>query len=368
VDKGQYDEAILFSLEKMEGEENRKTKYVKALEDAFKKVTSKEMEEVAYLKSQNRKSNWPKVHSLLTKIKARQERVKPYLPLVSKDGYKAKFKFVQVHPMLKEASAESAAYHYDYGSQLLRDSRKAKDRFKARSAYREFAAISKYQDAYKDSENLESQANDEGQTRVWIAVANKAQAYLPHDFNSDIMNFNERPQDDRWIQFYLSPESGKTMDVKAVLEIERLDVGPNSEVIEHHHDSKEVKHGWVYDYDKNGNVKKDSSGNDIKLDNMVTITAHTTTLFREKRTAVQGELVYIDMQSGQVMERESMNADVDFTNWSASYSGDKRAFCDHKLHRYSNSPQPFPHELDMLAEAITQMKRLAVDKVVKEIE
>ncbi len=368
VDKGQYDEAILFSLEKMEGEENRKTKYVKALEDAFEKVTSQDMEEIAFLKSKNRPSNWPRIHQHLSKIKTRQERIKPYLPLVSKDGYRAKFQFVQVYPMLKEASLQSAEYHYNYGVKLLNDSREDNDRFKARSAYREFVAIDKYEHDFKDAERLSKEANHEGQTRVWLVVENKAHAYLPHNFNDEIMNFNEQPGNDRWLEFYLEPVSDKTMDVKAILEIERLDVGPNSEVIEHHHDTKEVKHGWVYQYDSNGNVQKDSLGNDIKLDNMITVTAHTTTLFREKRTAVLAELVFMDLKTGRVLDKQAMNAEVDFTNWSATYTGDKRAFCNHKLHRYANVPQPFPHELDMLAEAITRMKGLAIDKVVNEIE
>ncbi|MBT8189816.1 MAG: hypothetical protein KJO29_05265, partial [Bacteroidia bacterium] len=43
VDQGQYDEAILFAAEKLAGKKNKKTKYVKGLEEAFAKITRHEM-------------------------------------------------------------------------------------------------------------------------------------------------------------------------------------------------------------------------------------------------------------------------------------------------------------------------------------
>ena len=112
VDAGQYDEAISVGVKKLQGKKKKKTKYVEYLEKAFNKVTEQDLNEIAYLKDQNKPDNWDKVYSRLTNIERRQKEIEPLLPLISEDGYQAKFNFIRVEPMIIEAEENSASYHY----------------------------------------------------------------------------------------------------------------------------------------------------------------------------------------------------------------------------------------------------------------
>ena len=51
VDEGNYDAAIDKAARKLSGKKNKKTKYVKGLEQAFAKVSARDLDQVAYLKT-----------------------------------------------------------------------------------------------------------------------------------------------------------------------------------------------------------------------------------------------------------------------------------------------------------------------------
>ncbi len=367
VDQGKYDEAIMFSLKKMEGEENRKTKYVKALEDAFDKVNKNDLEQIAYWKESGQKSVWPKIYQRLSKIRDRQNRVEAYLPLISEDGYRAKFKFINVTGLLAEAKEESADYHYDRGVNFLLRSKEEGDKGMARNAHSEFLAIQRYYSEYKDVYDKSKESAYLGTTRVWLSAENEAYAYLPIGFNNEVLRFNELPRDRKWVEFYREPVSGMEMDLKVTMRMKFIDVSPEREDVRRHQDSKEIKHGFTYEFDDNGNVKKDSLGNDIKIPKYKTVTSETIILNREKMAIVEGEMDVVRMIDGRILDREPLKAEIAFQNYSINVRGDRRATCDDQLHNYNDQPLPFPHDLDMIGEAITQLKNVVIEKSIKDI-
>ena len=86
VDKGNYDEAIIVATKRLAGKKKKKTKHVKYLEEAFAKITERDMDMIHSLDAENNPYNWERVLAISQKMEKRQNRINAFLPLTSKDG------------------------------------------------------------------------------------------------------------------------------------------------------------------------------------------------------------------------------------------------------------------------------------------
>ena len=96
VENGDYDAAIDHCVDKLAGKKNKPDDLVKGLELAFKKATDRDMRAVETLTAENRPDNWARINDIHRQIQLRQDKVNPLIPLKSKDGYEAKFMFVNI--------------------------------------------------------------------------------------------------------------------------------------------------------------------------------------------------------------------------------------------------------------------------------
>ena len=119
VDQGKYDDAIELAARKLAGKKNKKTKHVRALEEAYAKVHAQDIQRIAYLKLKDDADSWADVYYAYDKISKRQKRITPYLPLISKDGYHAYFEIVNVAEPMVYAAKTAAARYYEAGTELL---------------------------------------------------------------------------------------------------------------------------------------------------------------------------------------------------------------------------------------------------------
>jgi len=56
------------------------------------------------------------------------------------------------------------------------------------------------------------------------------------------------------------------------------------------------------------------------------------------------------------MTTRPLSVEAIFSDYASSYRGDKRALCKHDHSRLKTNPLPFPHDLDMIADATHQLK------------
>ena len=148
LDSGEYDQAILLGVKKLKGKKKKKQKYVLAVEEAFARVTARDMRAAASLEKEGRPGNWPKINQIYRNIQRRQDRITPLLPLVAAEGYKADFKFVRVGDLEKESREKAAEYLYTDAQQLLEQGTKG-DKLAAREAYAQLEKINQYFSNYK---------------------------------------------------------------------------------------------------------------------------------------------------------------------------------------------------------------------------
>ena len=116
-------------------------------------------------------------------------------------------------------------------------------------------------------------------------------------------------------------------------------------------DDKEIEDGWDYVLDSNGNVLKDTLGNDVKIPRKVIIKARVLETFQQKEARVAGVLEFYDNHTKEVIRRENITADAIFENYASTFQGDRRALSADSKKRIGNRPLPFPTDVDLLLNA-----------------
>ncbi len=365
VERGNYEEAINVAVRKLAGKKKKKEKYVLALEEAFRKATVRDMREANRLKNSGRPENWVKALAIYRKIRRRQEKIEPLLPVIAKNGVKANFKFVDVSNLEKEAENRTIDFYYKNGKSLLAQATSKHDKIAARTAYREFTKIQDMAYNYKDTRDLMRKAYDYGTTHILLEVKNRAPVVLPSQVLSELKHFNAKDLDDEWHEFHHAVPPGVNIDYKVVINI--LDAAVSPEVVKEREfeESKEIEDGFDYVLDSNGNVMKDTLGNDIKVPKKVYIKAQVFETYQHKEATLTVRMDVYSMADHDVLESQNFTADAIFDNYASTYRGDKRALSKETLRRIGNRPRNFPPDEVMLLDAVDDLKPLIKNKIAR---
>ena len=104
---------------------------------------------------------------------------------------------------------------------------------------------------------------------------------------------------------------------------------------------KNIKDGYTYQLDDNGNVMKDSLGNDIKIDKIVKILAKTKEFSQSKSAKVIAEVRYYDNKKN-LIEKFPLESEFWFRNIYLEFSGDKRVLSKKDKRLLKGGFLPFP--------------------------
>jgi hypothetical protein len=357
VDRGEYDKAIFYAAEKLHGKKNKKTKHVKALEEAFYKVNARDLDRIAFLEAKST-PDYHAIYDTYGKIKNRQGKIAPFLPLISKDGYYGVFDFLDVNDKMAAAASKAMAEDYARGIASL-ERAKAGDKLAARRAYDHFDRTRRYERFYMDTELLMTEAHDIGKTRILLESVNDAQVYMPVEFERHVMSINFAELNSFWVEYFNGHVDGLEMDVKATLTLNDLDVGPESEYVDRHRDTKRIKDGFVWVEHIETSV--DTAGNEIKKkvrvkkDKFKKVHADVIQTKRNKDARALATLSYIDYTNGNVLATEPIRVNASFQDEGLHYHGDHRALCGNHAH-HINSIDVFPSDYEMSMVAAENMK------------
>jgi len=366
VDKGEYDEAIIYAAEKMQGEVEKKTKYVTALEDAFDRVMAQDFRRLEHLKERERPEDYGKIYQLYRKIERRQSRIRPFLPLISEDGYVAHFKMIDTRPLMKEYAEKDADYLYTKAENYLNDYT-SEEKYLARNAYRALENIERYFIDYRDKDELMREARRLGTEHVYVDSEISPYILLDRDSRAMIADLNLNGMNEDWVAFHNIIHEDMTYDYKVTLAIQDMVIEPGRENAHTFHYEKEIQDGWNYLLDERGNVAKDTLGNDIKMPKYVTVRAEVTEVERFKAVRVLSDLIVTDLHTGNEIERKEIDSDIVFNGFSCFLRGDKRAINGIKRkHRMDGFLEPFPYDEEMILAAMEKITRTARKKIRKQ--
>ncbi len=362
VDSGNYDAAIQIAARRLAGQKNKKARLVIALEEGFAKATERDMRLAERLRRQGRPENWEEINSIYRRIRSRQERIEPLLPLISKEGIKADFQFVRVDELEYESRQKAADYLYARAAGWLEDARRG-DKLAARRAYEELDKIDQYFKDYKDKNRLMQTAHSLGTTNVLVRLENNSRAIMPAALEREIRRISVRDLNSFWRAYYTEKAQGIDYDYEVVMRINGLEVGPNVVKEREFEEAKEIEDGFEYVLDKNGNVMKDSLGNDIKVPRKVFIRARVFETYQAKVASISGRLEFYDLETSELVDTRPLAADAVFENYASTFRGDERALSPETKRRIGNRPLPFPTDEALLLTAAEQLKPVVKDYI-----
>lgn len=356
TESGDYDDAIEFSVQKLRGKSKKKTELVKGLEIAFQKAQARDMRIAEHLAAANRPENWEKINNIHRKIRDRQERVSPLLPLVSKDGYRARFEFVRIEKLELESREKAADYLYTRAEDLMLRADQG-DRMAARDAYSLLQDLERrYFRDYKNKDRMMDDARALGTTHILFEVKNQSNKVLPRAFQDRVLSMGTYDLNSEWKSFHFQPESGIPTDYRVVFNIRQVDISPERINEREYVDEKEIQDGWEYVLDERGNVKKDTAGNDIKKPRFVCIRAVVLEAYQTKAARLTGVLEVYDAARNMRLDSRDLGAEILFEHYAATFRGDARALSEQSRRIIGNRPIPFPQDEDMLVQAADRLK------------
>lgn len=353
--KGRYDEAINMAIKKIrKGKVTDKN--VKTLEDAYRKANQVDNDRIAYLKKEGRPSNYDEIYDLYSRMKVRQEKLRPlpvlYVKLPSKR--KAQFDYVNYDDDMLASKQKAAEYYYTKGKAELQNG----DRYSARNAYANFVETQRLYADYKDLSALMNEALIKGQTHVLLKPLNKTNSVLPPGFEKELLQMGVRDLNSKWITFDNELQSNTTYHYYILLTLKGINVMPEQLKENRYTETKQVADGYSYVYDSRGNVKKDSLGNDIKTPKFKTISCNVLETQQHKEASIGGSLDYIDVATQQVLKSEPIAYVSNFNNFFAGAQGDINALKPETKKKLQGAFVPFPNSENMILRANADLKNM----------
>lgn len=363
VERGEYDEAFSYSISKLQGEKNKKTSYVQALEKAFVKLNNASFKEIQQLDVVNRPENLSKAIRLYQVLEARQNRLDPLLPLISKDGYVASFDMVDYTNLVIKAEEGACQYFYDNGRRLLNEAKSIGNKAMAKKAFTSFNMAQSYRSHYKDTDKLKSEAIAVGLTKINFEVKNEMRDFYSRDIEREIWNLPVSNLDNIWYDYSIgNPEKAKEADFTVVVVLEDIDFSPERERINNYIETKDV----VIRKEK-VKQKRDTTVVWLEKEIFQNVRADISEIIREKKSKLLGTVKVFDHINNEYIKSIPINVYNDFQGYACNFIGDERALTQESRNKLDSCIETFPPDYvmaDDLAAAfassvMAQAKRLS---------
>ena len=353
VNSGNYDRAINTALDKLRKNKDKKRNYDYAimLQDAYYKVVERDLENIAHLKKDQNPETFRNIYELYLDLDARQEAIKPILPL-NVNGKNIRFTFNDYSNDIISSKTQLADYLYEKGLNLL----ESDDKQTIRQAYSELSYLERISPNYENTRDLLSEAHERGKDRILVSILNNTQQVIPQRLEAELLNFDTYGLNKFWSEYHANKVPNLNYDYAMHLNLKQIDVSPERVNQREFLREKEVVDGWEYEKDRNGNVVKDSLGNDIKYEKIIKVRGRLYETIQTKSAQVIADVVYIDAQSNQPVDTFTIDSGFVFEHIFARYKGDKRALNKEDMQLINNRLLPFPSNEQMVFDTGEDLK------------
>jgi len=354
VESGNYDETIRLAQRKLTGKQKKNPKFVLALETAFNKVTAADMERARRM-AESGNADWVRIEAIYSKIQRRQDALMPLLPVVDKNGYQADLRFARVDGLIAKASDNAAAQLYAEAMAILAEAR-AGNKAAGREAFYALDRVTDFRANYRDVNALSIEARELGKVYISVAMVNQTGGFLPAGFERELLRPTGPTLDDNWRFYDFKQVPGKQYDYNARIIIDDIQVSPERLNTRTYIDEREITDGEEYVLDANGNVAKDTLGNDITRPRLVTVRADVVEVLQTKSVVVSGSLELFDVRARRVVDRDRVTAEARFENYASTFLGDRRALSRDTRRNIGNRPAQFPSDEALILDAADVLK------------
>ena len=281
-------------------------------------------------------------------------------------------KLIEREKKLKNISNERLKFNFEnYDSELISYRYKASDyllnisknlisndnKYDYRNAYDFLLIIESINPNYQETRSLINLCLLKGSDKILLNIINDSKSIIQKEFENDLLNINSYDLNSRWESFYTknNPFEGN-YDYYIDLSFKSFIISPERIVEKEGVREKNIVDGWKYQLDSDGNVKKDSLGNDIKVDKIVTISAKTIEFFQSKSARVLAEVRYSNSQKN-IIDKFPLESEFWFRNTYLEFLGDIRALTKKDKKLSKNIFIPFPSDEILIYNNSENIKR-----------
>ena len=351
LQRGNYDGAIQTAVKKLRVDASDQEQ-AKVLDKAYVLANQQDYDRIKFLKEEGNPANWDEIFERYTDLKNRQALVSTVLPL-ELGSEVIDYAFVDYDTEIIQAKKNAGDYFWNHANELMKNG----DKESYRQAYYEFNKAKKYIGDIENISSLIEKAHYNGISRVLVTFSNKTQLKLPDRFIDDLMSFGVTDFNSEWIEFHATDGGQKThFDYVMLINLKRIEVSPeNIEQIDRM-ETKEIEDGWEYLLDENGNVVKDSEGNDIKIPQTRAVSCTIIESHQFKAAKLEGEVELVQNKPKKIVKQVPIGAESIFEHVSARAIGDTEALSDADLKLLQIPVIDFPRDLDLIIDGAETFK------------
>lgn len=344
LQQGNYDAVIDKNVKKLIKKPD--ASHAAEMDRAYNLANERDLERIKYLKAENNPDNYDEIFSRYNMLKERQRKVRTVTPMTV-DGKTYSYQYVDYDAELIASKRKAADYFYNNGKGLL-DNALQKEDF--REAYYQLAKASEYSGGqFENIDALIYEARMKGISRVIVEVSNQSPLQLPQQVEEDLTSFDTRGLDNEWVEYHFKHvDESINYDYAVMVKLVSILVSPDDTQDTDEIYTKKISDGFEYVLDANGNVMKDTAGNDIKLQKFKDITCTLVETRQFKTVEIKGEVEILSLEPQRLIQQEPFGAANQFEHFSARSIGDEGALTEEALLMTQQEKLPFPTDVDMV--------------------
>jgi len=354
--KGYYDMAIQKSSQKLM-KKPEKEKHILILHKSYNIANQKDNDRISFLRSSGQPEIWEEVFELYNRMKRRQDLVKFLAPSILQ---RMNFQHVNYDSEIHNAKLNAADYFYASGLKLLNEN----TRQSARLAYYDFLKVKKYYQEFRDVDKMIRDAETKGTVNILYQVKNSTNMLMPKGFEYELTQLSLADMNVLFRRFYNKSAEDLHFHYYVSLYIDQIFVSPEQVKEVHYAETREIQDGYKYVLDPNGNVLKDTLGNDVKVPKYITIACNIVEVQQFKSVAVTSTISIV-RDDNQPLIQEPLTGEWFFDNKFITATGDQRAMSEATRQKIGWRPMPFPSSEYMILQTTDVLKNMSKDFVYK---
>jgi predicted transcriptional regulator YdeE len=352
LQKGNYDAAIQKAVKQLR-KEPKDIEQIDILNQAYKVANEQDNERIRMLKMEGKPDSWDEIYLVYKGLNDRKSLVRTVTPL-NMNGRSVDFPYVDYMPDMVNTKRKAADFYYMHGDELMKSGIKES----CRQAFAEYLRAKEYVGDYEGIDNKIQDAKLKGMSRVFVSIQNNSLIKFPKKFEDDLLALDLPRLNSEWVEYYTQNLNDNTQyDYYINVNIKNIMVSPDQSLQRDSVIKKRIEDGFTYVLDKNGNVMRDSLGNDIKQTKYKNLQCALVETVQRKSCHIDAEVDVIQMNPNKELKKDPIRAESKFENISSRALGDIQALNTNQLERTKASIVPFPTDIEMIFRCSESLKR-----------
>ena len=334
VISGEFDKAINRTIDELKRTKNKKKRdqYKLILKDIFNRSEIKSQNKISSLKKDKNPEFYYEIYLEYQKLIDRQNK------LMNISSNSLKFDFKNYDNDHIEFRYKTSNYYLQLSKSLISNN----DKLDYRNAYDYLLIIESINPNYLDTRSLINLCLSRGKDHILLNVLNESNSVIYKELQKDILNINGYDLNSKWKSFHsIKDNYSGEIDFFIDLAFKAFIISPERIFEKENTKEKNIKDGFTYQLDDQGNVMKDSLGNDIKIDKIVKILVKTKEFSQSKSAKVIAEVRYYDNKN-IILEKFPLESEFWFRNIYLEFKGDKRVLSKKDKRLLKGNFLPFP--------------------------